>query len=187
MSTPNTLERSGSPPVWISNSNFSQWRLLSKAHKVILAAPSPMFPKRNRHPHPLIYVWGLNFNPPHIDQWMRMSVFFWENLNLKSTQGQATSLQCVSCDYMFRLKGEEKTLCFCMCLFIFIFQENCNHTDHSGEVVSLISFCSPCIFNKCFCCEYSYPHTVLRGLSLSAFPNSMCSRKFSCTQHKKHH
>ena len=39
----------------------SQWQLLSKAHKVILAAPSPMFPRRNRHPHPLIYVWGMEF------------------------------------------------------------------------------------------------------------------------------
>ena len=65
----------------------SKWQLLSKAHKVILAAPSPMFPKRNRHPHPLIYVWGLNFNPSHIDQWMRVSVSFGKHLNLKSTQG----------------------------------------------------------------------------------------------------
>ena len=63
----------------------SQWKLLSKAHKVILAASSPMFPRRNRHPHPLIYVWGLNFNPYHIDQWMGMRVSFGKYL--KSTQG----------------------------------------------------------------------------------------------------
>ena len=65
----------------------SQWQLFWKAHKVILAAPSLMFPKRNRHPHPLIYVWGLNFNPSYIDQWMRMSVSVGKHLNLKSTQG----------------------------------------------------------------------------------------------------
>ena len=36
-----------------------KWSRLSKAHKVILAAPSPMIPRRNRHPHPLIYLWGI--------------------------------------------------------------------------------------------------------------------------------
>ena len=39
----------GSSPVVISQ---PQWQLLSKAHNVFLAAPSPMFPKRNRHPYP---------------------------------------------------------------------------------------------------------------------------------------
>ena len=29
-----------------------QWQLLSKAHNVFLVAPSPIFPKRNRHPYP---------------------------------------------------------------------------------------------------------------------------------------
>ena len=29
-----------------------QWELLSKTHNVFLAAPSLMFPKRNRHPYP---------------------------------------------------------------------------------------------------------------------------------------
>ena len=52
----------GSRRVVISH---TQWQLPLKAHKVVLGSTSLMFHRRNRHPHPLIYVWGLNFKPSH--------------------------------------------------------------------------------------------------------------------------
>ena len=61
----------------------SKWELLSKAHKVILAARIPIETD-------ILILWsmceGLDFNPSHIDQWMRMSVS-------NPHRGQATSLQ----------------------------------------------------------------------------------------------
>ena len=48
----------GSRRVVISH---TQWQLPLKAHKVVLGSTSPMFHRRNRHPHSLIYVWDGNW------------------------------------------------------------------------------------------------------------------------------
>ena len=60
----------GSRRVVISH---TQWQLPLKAHKVVLGSTSPMFHRRNRHPHPLIYVWGLN----HHTRTHKKNVFFY--------------------------------------------------------------------------------------------------------------